>query len=92
MCGSDGKTYSNDCVASCSGVTVAHTGECVAECQTNTDCVHYADGVGTCCGACQPAMAPRPAMVQCLLPCMQPITCPCVMGTCVPKATGSSSQ
>ena len=28
VCGSDGKTYSNSCVAGCEGVAVAANGEC----------------------------------------------------------------
>ena len=63
VCGVDGKTYSNSCEAMCVGVAIAYTGACVTECQVDADCVHYADGVGDCCGACLPRTAPKPAMI-----------------------------
>ena len=31
VCGADGKTYSNACVAECGGVAAAHQGECAAD-------------------------------------------------------------
>jgi len=31
VCGTDGKTYSNACLADCGGVAVAHQGECAAD-------------------------------------------------------------
>lgn len=38
VCGADGKTYSNDCVAKCAGAAVAHEGECrLAEKCTDSD-------------------------------------------------------
>ena len=91
VCGVDGKTYSNDCTAACVGVAVAYQGACVTECQSSADCVHYADGVGDCCGACLPRTAPKPGMISCLVPCNQPITCPCVVGKCLATPAGGAA-
>ena len=51
VCGVDGKTYPNACMARCAGVAVAHAGECRAGCRCNGDCT-----AGDVCvdGACQP--------------------------------------
>lgn len=51
VCGVDGKTYPNACTARCSGVEIAHTGECTRQCRCNADCP-----VGSVCrdNACQP--------------------------------------
>jgi len=93
VCGVDGKTYSNSCEAMCAGVAVASQGACpAAECSSNSDCVHYADGIGDCCGACLPKTAPKPDQISCLLPCQQPITCPCVAGKCTVTPVGGMTQ
>jgi hypothetical protein len=91
VCGVDGKTYSNSCEAMCAGVAVAYQGACATECKSNSDCVHYADGVGDCCGACLPTTAPMPLTMQCLLRCTAPITCPCVMGKCTAVPVGGTA-
>jgi hypothetical protein len=83
VCGVDGKTYSNSCQAACNGVEIAYQGACLMECASNADCIHYADGIGDCCGACQPTTAPIPPVQACLLRCLTPVTCPCVVGKCV---------
>ena len=70
----------------------AHTGACDAQCTTSAECVHYADGIGDCCGACLPATAPKPATIACLIPCQTPITCPCVLGKCTATPVGSLSS
>jgi hypothetical protein len=89
VCGVNGKTYSNNCEAMCAGVQVAHDGAC--ECSSNGDCVHYADGVGDCCGACLPSTAPKPPMVSCLLACQMPIDCICSTGACTAVAKGGTA-
>jgi len=89
VCGVDGKTYGNECEAKCAGVAVAHAGTCATECMTNSDCIHYAEGIGDCCGACQPTTAPRPPTFACLVACMTPITCPCIAGKCTATPVGT---
>jgi hypothetical protein len=62
VCGCDGKTYANDCVASYNGVTIGYYGECVAPptvCSGNDDCSlteYCAKAMGECGGegVCQP--------------------------------------
>jgi hypothetical protein len=43
ICGCDGFSYYNSCIASWDGVTVSHTGLCSSFCHTNADCLinHY---------------------------------------------------
>src|SRR4029079_3646945 len=94
VCGVDGKTYSNSCEANCAGVAIAYQGACVSECKSNSDCVQYADGVGTCCGACLPKTVPMPPPMQCLRACDTPTVCPCIQGKCtaVPRDGGAAAS
>lgn len=70
VCGCDGQTYSNACVAASNGISVDYAGECRVEppagCETNRDCdaIEYCakgpascDGVGEC--AARPRACPR---------------------------------
>ena len=58
VCGSDGMTYNNTCLAGCAGVTVSHTGACVVACtavrgccSTDSDCNANEECAGTLCTA-----------------------------------------
>ncbi len=60
----------------------------VSECNSNGDCLLYAGAGSGCCGVCQPASAPAPPPVQCLLACLTPLkTCGCVNNQCVGSKT-----
>lgn len=55
VCGTDGKTYPNDCEAACDGVKVAYSGACKnTECVTDADCYAY-EPLAYCAGtwSCQ---------------------------------------
>jgi hypothetical protein len=53
VCGCDGKTYANDCLASAAGVNVDYEGACTDVCKGNDDCEkgdYCAKPVGDCKG------------------------------------------
>jgi hypothetical protein len=70
VCGSDGKTYGNACMARCAAVTIAHEGECGAAgprcgdtvCASGTVCCNASCGICTPPGgACIQLACERPA-------------------------------
>ena len=49
------------------------------------------DGAIACWDAKYTYWAPRPAMISCIKPCSEPITCPCVVGKCLETPVGGAA-
>lgn len=97
VCGTDGRTYSNSCLANCAGVPIAHNGPCETDagmamsCTTDSDCVLYPIYVGGCCGSCRAKDEPMPARITCIVACQKPYTgCLCVNNQCTPKGASDA--
>jgi hypothetical protein len=61
------------------------------QCQVNSDCMQWPDGVGDCCGYCLPRSAPMPPTIACILPCQMPTDCPCIQGKCTAVPRGGTT-
>ena len=102
VCGADGKTYSNQCNATCSGVTVAHVGECGApkdagtdaplgSCNQDSDCEDRIQGC-SCTSSCVAVTdpVPPPATAICNIACPAIATlCFCTNHKCGSRAVGA---
>ncbi len=70
VCGCDGQTYGNECLADAAGVSVDHQGACNSGCQTNADCAFIGQIFGEYCqkatGDCDGTGACSPTPQYCL--------------------------
>jgi hypothetical protein len=69
VCGCDGKTYANDCLAGTAGVNVAYTGNCQTCGDLNKAYIKAVQQAKKCCPQC--------AMLQCTMKASSELACPC---------------
>lgn len=60
VCGTDGKTYGNQCNANCASIPVAYEGECSNDCKSNNEC-----SFGL---VCRDSVCQAPCDIECFAP------------------------
>lgn len=69
VCGCEGKTYANDCLAGAAGVNVAYTGNCQTCGDLNKAYIQAVQQAKKCCPQC--------AVLQCTMKTSSELACPC---------------
>lgn len=100
VCGTNGVTYANSCVADCSSVKIAYQGPCVdggtggasGTCNVDSDC--FLQSVGCCGQTCTATVLLEPPVicnVACVAP-SPPPACACVNHQCINAGGGAGGS